>query len=36
MTSGQKKTAIALCIGGIPLLWLVLGGLVVLYRSRRT
>ena len=39
MTRLERKTAIALCVAGIPLAWLLLGGAIVLwrrYRSRRT
>ncbi len=39
MTTSERKTAIALCVAGIPLAWLLLGGAIVLwrrYRSRRT
>jgi hypothetical protein len=34
MTSAERHTVIALCVGGIPLVWLVLGGIVVWFRRR--
>jgi hypothetical protein len=36
MTAGQRRAVIALSVGGIPLAWAVLGGLVVWWRRRRT
>jgi ABC-2 type transport system permease protein len=35
MTTGQRRAVIALSVGGIPLAWAVLGGLVVWWRRRR-
>jgi hypothetical protein len=35
MTAGQRRAVIALSVGGIPLAWAVLGGLVVWWRRRR-
>ncbi len=35
MTSRERSTAIALCVAGIPLAWLLLGGVVVVLRRRR-
>ena len=35
MTSGQRTAAIALCVAGIPLAWLVIGGALVWWRRRR-
>ena len=34
LTSGQRNAIIALSVGGIPLAWLLLGGLVVWWRRR--
>lgn len=36
MTAGQRRAVIALSVGGLPLAWVVLGGLLVLWRRRRT
>lgn len=36
MTDSARHVATALCVGGIPLAWLVLGGAVVLLRRRRS
>jgi hypothetical protein len=36
MTTGQRRAVIALSVGGIPLAWAVLGGLVVWWRRRRS
>jgi hypothetical protein len=36
MTAGERHAVIALSVGGIPLAWAVLGGLVVWWRRRRT
>lgn len=35
MTDGERRAVIALCVGGIPLAWALLGGLVVSWRRRR-
>ncbi len=35
MTGGQRRAVIALSVGGIPLAWALLGGLVVWWRRRR-
>jgi ABC-2 type transport system permease protein len=35
MTAGQRRAVIALSVGGIPLAWAVLGGLLVWWRRRR-
>jgi ABC-2 type transport system permease protein len=35
MTAGQRTAVIALSVGGIPLAWALLGGLVVVWRRRR-
>jgi ABC-2 type transport system permease protein len=34
LTSGQRNAIIALCVGGIPVAWLLVGGLVVWWRRR--
>ncbi|HEY0253245.1 MAG TPA: hypothetical protein VGC41_17045, partial [Kofleriaceae bacterium] len=36
MTPGERRAVIALSVGGIPLAWLVLGGVLVLVRRRRS
>jgi hypothetical protein len=36
MTAAQRRAAIAVCVGGIPLAWAVLGGAFVWWRRRRT
>jgi hypothetical protein len=36
MTAGQRRAVIALSVGGIPLAWAVLGGLIVWWRRRRS
>ena len=36
LTPGQRSAIIALSVGGIPLAWLVLGALVLVWRRRRT
>ncbi len=35
MTSGERAAAIATCVAGIPLAWLVIGGALVWWRRRR-
>jgi hypothetical protein len=35
MTAAQRRAVIALCVGGIPLAWAILGGAVVWWRRRR-
>ena len=35
MTDAERHAAIAVCVGGIPLAWLVLGGAIVWLRRRR-
>ncbi len=35
MTDGERRTAIALCVAGIPLAWIALGAVVVWLRRRR-
>jgi hypothetical protein len=35
MTSGERRTVVALSVGGIPLVWLVAGGGLVAWRRRR-
>jgi hypothetical protein len=35
MTTAERRTVIALCTAGIPLTWLVLGGLFVAWRRKR-
>ena len=35
MTAGQRRAVIALSVGGIPLVWALLGGLAVAWRRRR-
>ncbi len=35
MTSGERTTATALCVAGIPLAWLLVGGAIVMLRRRR-
>ena len=35
MTSGQRTSVIAICVGAIPLAWVLIGGALVLWRRRR-
>jgi ABC-2 type transport system permease protein len=35
MTAGERRTVIALCVAGIPLAWLLVGGALVMLRRRR-
>jgi hypothetical protein len=35
MTAAERRTVIALCVAGIPLAWLFVGGAIVLLRRRR-
>jgi len=35
MTAGERRTVVALSVAGIPLLWLLAGGAIVLVRRRR-
>jgi ABC-2 type transport system permease protein len=35
MTTGQRRAVIALCVGGIPLAWVLIGGALVWWRRRR-
>ena len=36
MTTGQRRAVIAVCVGGIPLAWALIGGLFVWWRRRRS
>ncbi len=36
MTAGQRRAVIALSVAGVPLAWIVVGGLVVWWRRRRS
>jgi ABC-2 type transport system permease protein len=36
MTDGERRAVIALCTGGIPLAWVLVGGGLVMWRRRRT
>jgi hypothetical protein len=35
ISAGQRRAVIALCVGGIPLAWALLGGLAVVWRRGR-
>lgn len=35
MTDGERRAVIAACIGGVPIAWVVVGGLLVWWRRRR-